>query len=52
MNSTLPGEVFKKMTDIFDELFDSLSTLHALSTIHLPVASEKELFRQVMEMLD
>lgn len=51
MNLTLPGEVFKEMTDIFDELLDSLSTLHALSTIHLPVASEKELFRQVMEML-
>lgn len=51
MNSTLPGEVFKEMTDIFDELLDSLSTLHALSTIHLPVASEKELFRQVMEIL-
>ena len=51
MNSTLPGKVFKEMADIFEELLDSLSTLHALSTIHLPVASEKELFRQIMVML-
>ncbi len=51
MNSTIPGEVFKEMTDIFDELLDSLSTLHALSTIYLPLPSERELFRRVMEML-
>ena len=51
MNSTISGEVFKEMTDIFDELLDSLSTLHSLSTIHLPVSSEQDLFRQVMEML-
>jgi len=51
VNSTLSGKVFREMADIFEELLDSLSTLHALSTIHLPVASEKELFRQIMEML-
>ncbi|MBN1141103.1 MAG: sensor domain-containing diguanylate cyclase [Deltaproteobacteria bacterium] len=51
MENLAAGKALKDMTDIFNELLDSLSTLYALSNIHIPLISERELFFQAAEVL-